>query len=136
MADLDQAQVKALSILGKGAKLPQGHDAVKSANTDVKKNWAAYKKSIEALQKNIVEVEKSLMSYKVVLKQWTDRTAVTNFDLTNKDDKAVAAQIKQARDLLTSAMKDMLKEADDEVKALDELDKHTMALMSFKSSVA
>ncbi len=127
----DAAKSSALAILGKDAKIPDPVATFK-VQAEFKKIYAEYETTVKSLQDKILKLQNAGSATRNTLKQYQDQLDRMDFGL-DKSDPADKAKIAKASDILDKLIDKRLKSYDDGNKALDELDKHTMALMDYKS---
>jgi hypothetical protein len=124
------AKAKAAKILGKDAKLPDGK-GIPKLQTETDAAFSAYQKSCDDLEAKILALQKALSNAKLTIKQIGEKIEDDDFGLDekNKDD---AKKIKEAHDIFSGWSDDKSKTVDDDIKALDELDKHVMDFKKYK----
>ncbi len=121
-----QTKSAAQGILGSKGKVPEPRMNVDKFWADFDKANADYGNAIRALQTKIVNLQNACSSVQHVLKQFQDQIDGNNFGLSAADggaDKAAKAQ-----KVLDDYLDGQLKALDANIKNLDDLDKHTMAI--------
>ena len=135
MADDWNASVsKAQKILGKDAKIPQPKFLSKFAS-DYSASWAAFLKAREDLEAKVLAMQDLESKTKNLMQQFSDKLESDDFGLDddNKDD---VKKIKDALEILVGFWDTRIKVRDENIKNLDELDKHLMNIRKYKQKDA
>ena len=127
-----EAKATALKILGDKAKIPDPKANLTKFNADIAKADKEYDAAVNVLEAKILTLQNTNSAWKNAVKQFSDQISKSNFGLDEKgaDDKK---KIKQAQDILTDYLDSQMAIADANVKNLEELDKHTMAISKYES---
>jgi hypothetical protein len=128
----DQATKEAMVILGKDGKIPPPKVNLGKYHTDFDKADKEYDAAVDVLQAKILAMQNTRSSVRNVLKQYQDLISKNNFALDpaaegNKD------KIQKAQDLLDGYLDSQMENLDTDIKNLDELDKHSMAISKYQS---
>ncbi len=126
----DGAKAKALKILGKDAKIPDPKFLGK-LQSDVNAAYGAYNKSRDDLEAKILAMQKAMSDAKLTVKQFADKLDDEDFGLDekNKDD---AKKIKDAQAIFDAWAENIYKNVNDDIRELDELDKHLVDYKKYK----
>src|SRR4051812_43666609 len=126
-----QAQAAVVNILGKEAKVPAPKVNLGKYSADSDKLAKEYAATVTVLQAKILALQNAQSSWKNAIKQVEDQMDASDFGLDEKDadDKK---KIEQAHKLLSDYFDEQMQVCDDNIKNLDELDKHTMAISKYR----
>jgi hypothetical protein len=130
MSRWDAAKAKAQKILGKDAKIPEPKFLPK-LQSEFDAAWNAYTKSRDDLEAKILALQKTFSNGKLTVQQFGDKLEDEDFGLDekNKDD---AKKIKDAGDVLKEWWQSVMDLADENIKQLDDLDKHLVDFKKYK----
>lgn len=115
------AKAEAQKVLAKDGKLPKPRTDPEASYGDANKKSAAFKKSIEGVEKTILELEEAYAKIELTWKQYRDIIKGSDFDLNPKDDKD-AKRITQVQKILTDAIDDIQSKVDQKITIMDKLD--------------
>jgi hypothetical protein len=126
----DAAKAKAQKALGKDAKIPEpkGFDKVQ---TDWFVAYTSYESARDALEDKILTLQKAGSNARLTLKQYSEKIDDEDFGL-NEKDKDDAKKIKDAQDAISDWVNNILKNVQDDIDGLDELDKHLIDFKKYK----
>jgi hypothetical protein len=120
----DKTLADAKKILGKDAKIPlRKMPTVQKEVTDLNKHQPSFAAARDAFEKQILEYQDAFSRLKNALVQADNDISDDDYGLDPKkpDDKK---KIDQAQALFKGYFKDMEDEVDDEIKVMNEVDKH------------
>jgi hypothetical protein len=130
--DWDKALADAKKVLGSSAKVSDKRmqGVIKDAQ-DANKVWDAFDAMREAMKKKLLDLQNAESKVKNGLVQADDELTDGDYGLDPKkpDDKK---KIDQAQAIFTKFFKEKEKNMDDNVKNLDELDKHLMNIKKYR----
>lgn len=131
MADWDKAKAAAMKILGPKAKVPDVPATILKAHDGWDKANDAFKDSRDGCEAKLLDIENAASGMQNAIKQFIAQVEKSTFglDAKSKDD---AKKVAQAQKILTGELNGALKEATDNMKMLDELDKHLIQLGNYK----
>jgi hypothetical protein len=129
--DWDSIKAEALKILGPKAKIPEPKGNLHKTRDHFTKAVAAFVKSRGDLEDKVLEMQDGLSSATNLYKQLLAQVEKSDFGLDekNKDD---AKKIDQAEKLISDFINERLKGWTQDIKDLDELDKHMIQLAKYK----
>ncbi len=128
---LDEAKAAAMKILGDKAKIPEPKVKFSKLNTEFAKATKEYDASVDVLQSKILALQDINSSAKNAIKQYADLISKSNFGLDSKDDDD-KKKIKDAQKVLDDFLEGAITARDTDIKNLDELDKHSMAISQYE----
>jgi uncharacterized coiled-coil DUF342 family protein len=128
----EQSKAKAQGILGKDGKIPDPKANLTKFVNDWLKLDKEYHAAVDVLQAKILAMQNGNSTYKNAIKQYQDQITRTDFglDAKNADDQK---KITAAQDALDAFLDERMGTLDENVKNLDELDKHSMAISRYQS---
>ena len=114
-------ETAAKKLLGNSAKMPKPRVDPRTAIAAANKTVEAFKKSIDGLEKAILDIENGYGAYKNSLKQYSDIVDGADFGLDEKkpDDKK---KIEAARGIMEKGLQARIDEADGFLDMLGKLD--------------
>ncbi len=126
------AKAAAIKILGDKAKIPDPKTNFTKLSEVLQKADKEYDASVDVLQGKILALQNINSTYKNSFKQYQDLISKSNFGLNPKDsdDKD---KIDQAAKVLDDFLDAQMENCDVNIKNLDELDKHSMAISKYES---
>jgi peptidoglycan hydrolase CwlO-like protein len=127
-----EAKPAAMKILGDKAKLPEPKANFGKIFADFKVADKEYDAAVDVLQDKILNLQNTMSAAKNVLQQLEDKVMSSDFGLDPKD-KEDKKKIDDAKKLLNDYFTEQIGNADDNIKNLDDLDKHTMGLSKYAS---
>jgi hypothetical protein len=124
----DQAKSTAMGILGSQAKIPEPKANYTKFIADMAQADKEYAAAVSVLQDKILNLQNRNSTMRNFLKQLRDQVASTNFGLpaTEKD------KIAKAQKVLEGALDPAIQGIDTEIKNLEELDRHSMAIAKYQ----
>jgi hypothetical protein len=128
----DKALADAKKVLGNSAKVSDKRMQVTiSSAVDANKLWDAFNAMREAMKKKLLDLQNAESKVKNSLVQADDEISDDDYGLDPKkpDDKK---KIDQAQAIFSKFFKEKQKNMDDNIKNLDELDKHLMDIQKYK----
>ena len=131
-ATWEQTKAAAQNILGKDGKIPAPKANLDKFITDWVKLDKEYRASVDVLQAKILAMQTGNSAAKLAFKQYSEQISKSDFDLDAKDGDN-SKKIQQAQKLLDDFLDAKMDILDANVKNLDELDKHSMAISKYKS---
>jgi hypothetical protein len=126
------AKADAMKILGDKAKIPEPKVKMAKIGADFAKADKEYDAAVDVLQSKILAFQNSNSAAKNAGKQYEDLISKSDFGLDQKDDDD-KKKIEKARKVLTDYLDSVLEIYDDNIKNLDELDKHSMAISKYEN---
>jgi hypothetical protein len=129
---LDQAKSAAMAVLGKTAKIPDPKTNITKLSADFDKAKNDYYSAVDVLQSKILALQNVISTSRNALKQYQDQIGASTFGL-DEDAAGNKDKISKAEKIMDGCIDERMKLCDTEIKNLDELDKHSMALAKYKS---
>ena len=131
MSAWEKGKAVALKILGSEGKVPDIPNALDKADGDFENASNAFEKSRYVVYQKIQALQNSNDLWAKVLKQYLAKVEASDLGLDpkNKDD---AKKIKEAKAVLTDALKMLMKHFADRANKLGELNKHIEELGNYK----
>ena len=130
--DWNAKKAEAMKILGAKGKVPDPKWNLAKVSADYIKADKEYDAAVDVLQTKILALQNMASTGKNSLKQYSEQISKSNLGLDpkNDDDKE---KIEQARKLLDDHIDGLIEVQDINIKNLDELDKHSMAISKYES---
>ena len=127
----DQAKSTAMGILGSQGKVPDPKANTAKFASDMAQADKEYAAAVSALQEKILNLQNRNSAMRNFLKQHRDVVATSNLGLagTEKGDKE---KIAKAQRVLEAVLDTSIQAIDAEIKNLDELDRHSMAIAKYQ----
>jgi hypothetical protein len=129
--EIEAAKAAAKKVLGDKAKIPAPKPVLSTAADQANKAFLVFDKAREDLEAKLLALQNTQSSWKNALEQYADALEASDFDLDPKD-KDDAKKIEQAQKIFADWAKNALDILDENVKNLDELDKHMMNITKYK----
>ena len=125
----DQTRSAAMAAFGSKAKIPDPKVNVNKLHADYDAARKGLTSTIDVLQTKILQLQNAMSSARNMLKQYEDLIDNEDFGLDEEKDKD---KIAKGSKLIDDFLDDQMEWLDGEIKKLDELDKHSMAIAKFK----
>lgn len=127
----NEAKAAAMKILGDKGKIPEPKVNFAKVREIYDKADKEYYAAVDNLQSKILALQNMTSTFKNTLKQYSEIIAKSNLGLDTKDadDKKT---IDQAAKILDDYLDEQMDNCDADIKNLDELDKHSMAISKYE----
>jgi len=131
----NEAKAAAMKILGDKAKIPEPKSNQAKLAADYAKADKEYDAAVDVLQSKILALQNMASTAKNAIKQYAEVISKSNFGLDTKDADN-KEKIEQAQKLLDGYLDDQIEVHETNIKNLDELDKHSMAISKYESKTS
>ena len=130
--DWNATKAEAMKILGNKAKMPDPKFSEAKVGADYGKADKEYDAAVDVLQSKILALQNMSATTKNAVKQYAEQLSKSNFGLDPKegDNKE---NIEKAQKLLDDYLEETIGNYETNIKNLDELDKHSMAISKYES---
>jgi hypothetical protein len=128
----NEAKAAAMKVLGNKGKIPETKVNTAKWSADATKANSEYDAAVEVLQAKILALQNMYAIQKNIIKQHSDLIAKNNLGLDPKDEDD-KDKIEQGQKILGDYLDEVMENCDVNIKNLDELDKHSMAISKYES---